>query len=276
MPVRRDGNEFGYRAAGQRVPGGVPGIIGDGHNVGNGHSGHARGNRRGDAGCGVFKGDAVVDGQGGVRALEQFHGGQVGLRVWLSLGDGVPCDDKLEIRLGEARNDFPGQGAFGHGHEGAPDTCLMELVQQFAGARPPGHTALHAADDFRREGVDDFPGFQVHAGILEDAGGVGQRLSDKLHGLLVRPGPAVGFNQRMFGRDPVGLGVHNGAIHVPKDCFEGGNCGWGSHVFSLRCAAGRRLWATPLANTGHPSGRDSGAPTDFSALHSMQDAGSWT
>ena len=66
-----------------------------------------------------------------------------------------------------------------------------------------------------REGVDDFPAFQRHAGLLQDAGGKYQGLPHELHGLLMGPLSAVRFDERVFGLDPVRLGVHDGAIHVP-------------------------------------------------------------
>ena len=98
----------------------------------------------------------------------------------------------------------------------------MEFVQQFAGTGPPGHGRPDLADDVGREGVDDFPALQLHAGLLQDAGGEDQGLADELHGLLVRPLSAVGVDEGVFGFDPVRLGVDDGAIHVPERGFEQG------------------------------------------------------
>jgi hypothetical protein len=65
------------------------------------------------------------------------------------------------------------------------------------------------------EDVDNLAALQLHAGLLQNPGGEHQGLSHKLHGFLVRPLPAVGGDQFVFGFDPVRLGVDDGAIHVP-------------------------------------------------------------
>ena len=54
------------------------------------------------------------------------------------------------------------------------------------------------------------------------AGRVEQRLTNQLHSLLMAPGAAVGFHQRALGGDPVRLGVHKRAIHIPEHGFERG------------------------------------------------------
>ena len=54
----------------------------------------------------------------------------------------------------------------------------------------------------------------------QESGGEGQGLPHQLHGLFVGPGAAVGFNQRVFGGNPVWLRVHDGSVHVPEDGFE--------------------------------------------------------
>ena len=91
----------------------------------------------------------------------------------------------------------------------------MQFVEQFAGPGAPGNGLPDLADDVPGEGVDDLASLQRHAGLLQDARGEHQGLAHELHGLLMGPLSAVGVDECVFGFDPVGLGVDDGAIHVP-------------------------------------------------------------
>ena len=62
----------------------------------------------------------------------------------------------------------------------------------------------------------------VDAHVLADvAAGVEQVAADELERVLARPGAAVALGERELRRDPVGLGVDQGAVHVPQDRGEG-------------------------------------------------------
>ena len=73
----------------------------------------------------------------------------------LAVGHLVTGDDGGE-RAGRQRGDeHVGQGAPGHGDEGARDARLTEGLEQLAGTRPPRHVLAHAADDAAEQLVDD-------------------------------------------------------------------------------------------------------------------------
>jgi len=72
------------------------------------------------------------------------------------------------------------------------------------------------------ERVDDLADFEAHSRVLQESGGEHQGLAHQLHRLFVRPLAAMFLDQRVLGGDPVLLGVHDGAVHVPESGFEQG------------------------------------------------------
>ena len=209
-------------AAFEGVPGGAAWIMREGQDVRDGDGDDAGGQGGRDARHGIFQRHAVVQAELGVLLLQELDGCQVGLRVRLPLRDGVPRDQEFEVGLGQACHDLPGQRGLGHGHKGAADAGVVQFVEQFAGPGPPGNRFPDLADHMPGEGVDDFASFHRHTGLLQEACGKHQGLSHELHGLLMGPPSAVGLHECAFGLDPVGLGVDDGAIHVPERCFKEG------------------------------------------------------
>ena len=125
----------------------------------------------------IFQGHAVVQAKFRVLLLQELNGRQIGLRVRLALCDRVPRDEEFEVGLRQARNDLPGQRGLGHGDEGAADTGLVQLIEQFAGTGAPRNGVPDLADHMDGEGVDDVAPFHRHAGFLQDARGKRQGLS---------------------------------------------------------------------------------------------------
>jgi hypothetical protein len=76
----------------------------------------------------------------------------------------------------------------------------------------------------RREALDDLVFAQLDAARLEDAGGVPEAGADQLHAVVDSPDSPEGGDQLDLCREPVGLRVDEGAVHVPEN---GGGAGGG-------------------------------------------------
>ena len=86
-----------------------------------------------------------------------------------------------------------------------------------AGPGPPRKRARDLFDDLRDEAPDDPSGDRSDRRVLDDepAPRPLERIADELGGEIVAPGPAIRLDEVVFRADPVGLGVDEGAVHVP-------------------------------------------------------------
>ncbi len=99
----------------------------------------------------------------------------------------------------------------------ARDACLTQPLEQLSGARSPRHRPLDLDHDPVEELLDSSPGGQVGAHLLVDVvRRVPQVVADEVEGVLQRPGAAVPRSEGVLGLDPTGLGVDEGAVHVPQ------------------------------------------------------------
>ena len=91
--------------------------------------------------------------------------------------------------------------------------------EQLHGAGTPRHLALDAGDDPVEELLDDLRRLEVDPHVLADvATGDDEVVADQVERVLTTPCSAVALGELELGLDPVGLGVDEGAVHVPQDC----------------------------------------------------------
>jgi hypothetical protein len=174
--------------------------------------------------------------------------------------------------------DHGGEGALGqgvqhrvrerpprHGHQGARHSRLAQRRQQLDGTRAPRHVLANLVDDPPEQLLDDLHRRQIDGRVVTDELGRDHEVvADELVGVLVAPHSPGLLDDRVLGEEPVGLGVDEGAVHVPEDSgrkrlvADGvadqlvGHGGGGSGVGDLRARSTIRRAPTPPESAGHP------------------------
>ena len=196
----------------------APAISGTGTTCGTASGRHPGGDGRAHPRGRVLDGHAVLR-----RHAEQPGRGQVGLRVRLAVRDLVAGHHRGEGPLGQGADDGVGQRPPRHGHQRAGHPVARAARRAARGrraatarARAPGRPPARAA---RRRSA------RATSVIGEwsrmNCGRHHQVVADELVGELVAPRAAVLGDDRVLRGDPVGLGVDEGAVHVPEDrCGE--------------------------------------------------------
>ncbi|CVN71414.1 Uncharacterised protein [Streptococcus pneumoniae] len=146
----------------------------------------------------------------------------------------------------------------GHRHEGARHAGLGERDEQLPGTRPPRHPADDPLDDLVHRQVDDPLHGQVQTGLLQAARSLVQRASHEGGGQVLRPGAAVLDHQPALDGVPQGLGVHEGAVHVPQD---GARQAAGTVVRGGRGVAGHGVHPIERRRRGVPGGSRAVTPS---------------
>jgi hypothetical protein len=181
--------------------------------VGDDQHGAAGSLRRPGPGVGVLDGQAVgrVDAQGAT-------GLEVGLRVRLAAQHRITRDHLGERALRERGEDRCHEPAVGHRDQRARDAVLLQARQQLDCSRAPRHRPLDRGDDVVEELFHDQGRLEVDPHVLANVeAGLDQVVADEVECVLTGPGPAVPLGQCVLRLDPVRLGVHQRAVHVPQD-----------------------------------------------------------
>ena len=122
----------------------------------------------------------------------------------------VPARQRVEHRRDEA--------AVGHGHQRAGRAVLAERGEELDRPVPPRDLLPHPDHHPVEQLLDDLGRLEVDPAVLAQvATGVDQVAADQVHRVLVAPGAPVLLDQGVLRRDPVRLGVDQGAVHVPED-----------------------------------------------------------
>ena len=92
----------------------------------------------------------------------------------------------------------------GDTHLPLPDAVLWDMDGTLVDTEPYWIAAEHAI-------------VEEHGGTWNDEFAHHEVVADQRQGVLLAPGAPVHGRQRELGLDPVGLGVDEGAVHVPQD-----------------------------------------------------------
>jgi len=105
-----------------------------------------------------------------------------------------------------------------HRDQRARNRVIHQACEQLTGTRAPWHVLGDAGNDAGQQLVDDLDGRELDRRVGQDVLGRDQQVvPDELVCVLVGPHAAVLLHQSALLRDPVGLGVHESAVHVPQN-----------------------------------------------------------